>query len=284
MTPLREQAKPRCRPFLMWVVAHLMFSMQTSAVAQAATPVALAVYGMTTTATVESPTQTRLSLAGTDPGGAQLSFNLLTLPENGTLLSDASPPEELVLGPVEGASIIYRPDAGFIGQDVFEFQATSAEGASESATGQVIVADAFRIRASTIGEELEGTTAGGRFGAALDISADGTVLAVGAPLSDAGGGDSGEVRIYQLVNNQWSLQGSSITGTEAGEQAGRSLALSGDGLTLVVGAERNTAAGQDTGQVRVLLVLQTHLDPNLCVVGSGGHPYIPVPHGARARL
>lgn len=228
-----------------------MFSTMTSALAQAATPVAVAVYGMTTTATAESPTQTRLSLAGTDAGGAQLSFNLLTLPENGTLLSDANPQEELVVGPVEGASIIYKPDTGFAGQDVFEFQATNVEGASASATGRVIVADDFRIRASTIGDDLDGTTAGERFGAALDMSADGTVLAIGAPLSDAGGGDSGEVLIYQLTNNEWSLQGSPITGTEAGEQAGRSLALSGDGLTLVVGAERNTAAGQDTGQVRV---------------------------------
>ncbi|HTR89657.1 MAG TPA: hypothetical protein VMG62_06065 [Solirubrobacteraceae bacterium] len=103
------------------------------------------------------------------------------------------------------------------------------------------------------GETLMGQpTAVGRFGTALALSADGTTALVGAPRAD---GDLGAVTVYVRSGSTWSeqaeLSGQDLPprgaasqcveepGEEAGECGfGRSVALSADGDTALVGAPR----------------------------------------------
>lgn len=80
------------------------------------------------------------------------------------------------------------------------------------------------------------------FGFVVDISADGSTIAVGAPLDDTTGGtNSGSVAIYTRSGEAWSLQ-QRILGTAASQQFGRSLSLSASGDMLLIGTTRSSAS------------------------------------------
>jgi hypothetical protein len=98
------------------------------------------------------------------------------------------------------------------------------------------------------------------FGDVLDVSADGNTLAVGAPREDGstkginhsqtsqtdnGVSDSGAVYVFTKSNNQWQQEAYiKASNADIGDHFGSSLSLSGDGLTLVVGAEQESSNGQ----------------------------------------
>lgn len=107
--------------------------------------------------------------------------------------------------------------------------------------------------ASPIGYfKASNTGAGDQFGYAVAVSGDGTTLAIGAnqedsnstgidstPNDDGTADNSGAVYVFTLVNGSWVQQAYiKAPNTDASDQFGESLALSQDGNTLVVGAER----------------------------------------------
>lgn len=80
---------------------------------------------------------------------------------------------------------------------------------------------------------------GDAFGMSVATSADGTTLAVGAPMEDgnATAPDTGTVRVYVRAGATWSLQATlTALNAEASDQFGAAIALSADGNTLAVGA------------------------------------------------
>jgi hypothetical protein len=94
------------------------------------------------------------------------------------------------------------------------------------------------------------------FGFSVALSADGNTLAVGAPLEDSGTTvinsmpddsalDAGAVYVFTRVTGVWTQQAYiKASNTVAGDQFGFSVALSGDGNTLAVGAiGRSSQAG-----------------------------------------
>jgi hypothetical protein len=83
------------------------------------------------------------------------------------------------------------------------------------------------------------------------LSADGTILGVGAPFNAGNGAQSGQVRAFEWVNSNWVQKGGDIDGEWAGEQSGKSVDLSTDGTRMVVGAILNDDAGSNAGQVRI---------------------------------
>jgi len=88
------------------------------------------------------------------------------------------------------------------------------------------------------------------------MSATGNVVAVGSSGYDVNGNsvDAGQLRIFEWssLNNDWNQRGNSIVGVAAGDQAGRSVALSADGSVLVVGADEHDGPnGPASGQARV---------------------------------
>ncbi|MGH8251393.1 MAG: FG-GAP repeat protein [Steroidobacteraceae bacterium] len=105
------------------------------------------------------------------------------------------------------------------------------------------------------------TEVGDRFGLSIALSADGTTLAVGAPLEDSAavgiGGDqldnSGVAAgaVYVFVNDDaatWSQQAYvKASNTGAADIFGFAIALSGDGNTLAVGASREDSAATGIG-------------------------------------
>lgn len=82
-------------------------------------------------------------------------------------------------------------------------------------------------------------------GRAVDLSSDGTILAIGVPDHDtSNGSNSGMVHIHLKVEMKWQQLGDAIEGKVQDERFGWSLALSADGLRIAVGSS--------TGLVRVL--------------------------------
>jgi Domain of unknown function (DUF4347) len=102
-----------------------------------------------------------------------------------------------------------------------------------------------------LGADIDGEATNDYSGHKVTLSADGKVVAIGAPFNDANGNSSGHVRVYQLnTSNQWVKLGSDIDGEAANDYSGYSVSLSADGSTVAIGAERNNGNGSTSGQVR----------------------------------
>ena len=97
-----------------------------------------------------------------------------------------------------------------------------------------------------IGPNINGEAFGDWFGWSVDISADGSVIAVGAIRNNGAGTNSGQVRVFALnsTGNGYVQVGSDINGGEEFEWFGYSVGLSANGTTMVVGAPTNNRTGR----------------------------------------
>ncbi|MEQ8414044.1 MAG: Ig-like domain-containing protein [Imperialibacter sp.] len=109
---------------------------------------------------------------------------------------------------------------------------------------------------SQLGVDIEGG-AGDGLGSTLSMSADGTIVAAGAPSADAGGSEGalrGQVKVYVLESGSWTQMGSTINGTEDGASFGAAISISDDGTLLAIGAPHSASTfGEFTnsGQVKI---------------------------------
>ncbi len=85
-------------------------------------------------------------------------------------------------------------------------------------------------------------------GKSIALSADGNIIAIGAPACSAIDNRRGRVRVYQFINGVWNKIGGNIDGGGAFYYFGESVDLSSDGHTVVVGARGD---GGFPGQVSV---------------------------------
>lgn len=115
----------------------------------------------------------------------------------------------------------------------YQVQACNSVGCSTS--GALIAADGVL---KTIGYFKPSTTnSGDTFGWSIALSDNGTTLAVGVPLEDGGGVDSGAVYVFTNSGSGWMQQTSLKAATATtGANFGESVALSSDGKILAVGA------------------------------------------------
>ena len=106
-----------------------------------------------------------------------------------------------------------------------------------------------------IGLDIDGESAGDRFGLSVSISADATTFVVGAPLNDGCSGvDSGHVRVYKFNStvDSYTQLGADIDGEAESDNFGSSVSISADGTKFAVGAIRNDGNGfVSSGHVRV---------------------------------
>lgn len=98
---------------------------------------------------------------------------------------------------------------------------------------------------------IDGEKALDHAGLSVALSADGTRVAVGAPTNSDVGPQSGQVQVYQRVGPSWTQLGFDLEGEAAGDLAGQSVALSGDGTRVAIGAPENSGNGAAAGHVRV---------------------------------
>ncbi|MFY0715353.1 T9SS type A sorting domain-containing protein [Seonamhaeicola sp. NFXS20] len=102
-----------------------------------------------------------------------------------------------------------------------------------------------------IGEDINGKAAGDFSGVSVSLSADGTILAIGAPGNDGNGDYSGHVRVFKYNGTDWDQIGEDIDGVASLDSSGRSVSLSADGTILAIGAPGNDGNGDGSGHVRV---------------------------------
>jgi flagellin-like hook-associated protein FlgL len=100
--------------------------------------------------------------------------------------------------------------------------------------------------------EITGVAAADLAGA-VSLSSDGRTIAVGARENDDGpGNNSGHVRIFNYDGSSWNQVGDAILGSADSDHSGYSVALSGDGKTVAIGAkDHDDGANDNAGEVRV---------------------------------
>lgn len=103
---------------------------------------------------------------------------------------------------------------------------------------------AFRKQDATwkkIGKQLDGDEYSDNFGESLELSDDGSVLAIGASGKDAAGvKNAGQVKVFVLQNEEWALLGQPLDGKSPLGYFGHRVCLSSNGTQLAV-----TASAQD---------------------------------------
>jgi hypothetical protein len=102
-----------------------------------------------------------------------------------------------------------------------------------------------------LGADIDGEAAIDRSGASVSFSADGSRVAIGAPLNDENGNRSGHVRVFEYDGGNWLQLGADIGGEAAGDESGSSVSLSADGSRVAIGAAWNDGNGSRSGHVRV---------------------------------
>ena len=129
------------------------------------------------------------------------------------------------------------------------------DGTSGANRGHVRV---YKYNGSTtwtqIGQDIDGEAASDQSGWSVSLSADGTIVAIGALYNDGNpyAADRGHVRVYKYNGSTtWTQIGQDIDGEDADGRFGYSVSLSSDGTILAVGAYYNDGNGSDSGHVRI---------------------------------
>jgi len=88
---------------------------------------------------------------------------------------------------------------------------------------------------------------------AVDISDDGTVVAVGARLRDNGlVSNTGGLEVYALSSGAWVQRGATLYGDDAQDRLGYSVSINGDGTVAAAGAIYNdVGSNSNAGEVKV---------------------------------
>lgn len=112
----------------------------------------------------------------------------------------------------------------------------------------------FSVQAQWIqvGDDIDGEAAFDTSGGAVSLSANGSIVAIGARANDGNGDAAGHVRIYENTNGVWSQIGQDIDGENEGDQSGFRLSLNAEGSIVAIGAYTNNGVnGISSGHVRV---------------------------------
>lgn len=124
-------------------------------------------------------------------------------------------------------------------------------GGNGSNSGHVRIYEEVSGTWTQIGNDIEGDSSGDGSGESVALSADGSIVAIGAPFNDNGGTDSGHVRIFQNIAGTWTQVGNSIEGDAQWDRNGFRVALSSDGTIVAMSAPYHNGNGPESGQVRV---------------------------------
>jgi len=105
-----------------------------------------------------------------------------------------------------------------------------------------------------VGADIDGEAAGDRSGYSTALSADGSIVAIGANSNQDNGSGAGHVRVFEDVGGVWTQLGGDIDG-EPGDQAGQYVSLSANGMIVAIGEPICDVNGSASGQVRVFELL-----------------------------
>ena len=99
-----------------------------------------------------------------------------------------------------------------------------------------------------LSNDIDGEANGDQSGTSVELSSDGSTIAIGAMLNDGNGNDAGHVRVFVWDGMSWLQRGVDIDGDSAGDQFGADVSLNSDGTILAVSS---TQHNNSTGYVKV---------------------------------
>ncbi len=101
------------------------------------------------------------------------------------------------------------------------------------------------------GPTIQGEFAHDNAGIAVDISANGDIVAVGANKHDANGSNAGQVRIFEYSLGSWNQIGQDLDGETTNNEFGASLSLNNSGSIVAIGAAKNANGGTVAGHTKI---------------------------------
>ncbi|MDT0555055.1 T9SS type A sorting domain-containing protein [Patiriisocius hiemis] len=122
---------------------------------------------------------------------------------------------------------------------------------SPNGLGSVSVYDFNGTDWVQVGNTIFGENELDQIGNHVSMSNNGDIIAIGAPLSDELGNNTGQVRVFQLNNGVWEPLGNKLIGEQDVDRFGSSVSLSANGTILAVGALSGTGNMSDSGYVKV---------------------------------
>ncbi|MFI0431285.1 hypothetical protein [Mariniflexile sp. HMF6888] len=102
-----------------------------------------------------------------------------------------------------------------------------------------------------IGTDIIGEASQDRSGISVDITPDGSTVAIGAINNDGINNNAGHVRVYENIAGTWTQKGGDIDGEADLDASGQNLALSSNGEVVSIGALYNGGNGNNAGHVRL---------------------------------
>jgi hypothetical protein len=122
---------------------------------------------------------------------------------------------------------------------------------SASLSGHVRVFDWNGANWSQMGSDIDGESELDLSGSSVSLSADGSILAIGARWNGGSGIEAGHVRVFGWNGSTWQQIGADIDGEDSFDESGSSVSLSGDASLLAVGAPLNDETFGNQGHVRL---------------------------------
>ena len=117
--------------------------------------------------------------------------------------------------------------------------------------GQVRVYENQNGDWTQIGQNINGNSSGDLSGRSISLSANGSILAIGALGGDGNGVNSGRVKVYENQGGNWIQVGQDINGEAEQDRSGRSVSLYANGNIVVIGDNQNDGNGDNSGHVRI---------------------------------
>jgi Flp pilus assembly pilin Flp len=108
-----------------------------------------------------------------------------------------------------------------------------------------------------LGQDIDGENAGDESGYSVSLNSSGSIVAIGARSNEDEGYNTGQVRIYQLIDDSWSQLGQDINGENIGDEFGEAVSLNNEGTIVAISSVRNDYNGNESGMVRVFSMLDT---------------------------
>ena len=102
-----------------------------------------------------------------------------------------------------------------------------------------------------IGQDIDGVQEQGRLGNSVALNGEGNIIVIGASNNDENGTNTGEVKVYENLDGNWTQLGGDINGVVEFEDSGYRVALSEDGDIVAISSSSSNANGLHSGHVRI---------------------------------
>lgn len=119
--------------------------------------------------------------------------------------------------------------------------------------GSVYVYQYLNNEWELMGSEINGENDNDNFGFSVDLSDDGTKIIAGAPNNNGNNSQSGQARVFEFKNNQWTQLGSSIYGEDIGDYGGRTVSINstGDVIAFSLPNNKGVTGGYGRGKIKL---------------------------------